>query len=99
MTLSIEIADAILSDVVMRHERQIGLLRSLAGNPDKEPDTYFRKILKIEADLQDIRQGLYAAAYVAVSCAISAAKQNDTGQKVSDAAISARARQYFREEG
>ncbi len=97
MALSLKMSDEIIADIIARHERQIAQLQSLIGSPDNDPETHFRTLMTLEAGLQDIRQGLFAAAYVAIGCAAAAAPSQGGAVKTSTAAVMARAQHYFRQ--
>ncbi len=96
MALSLDLANDIIADVLTHCEQQVLDLRSLSLISTDEPEAYMQLLTRLDARLLDIRQGLYAAAYVAIGSVPSA---NETGRSrsLSDTAIAARAKRYFRE--
>lgn len=97
MSLSLEVSHQIIANVIGRHERQITELNALLNKADLDPDACFRAPIKREADLQDIRQGLYAAAYVSISCESDRMDRESGNQKIGDKANTDRAKPRFRE--
>lgn len=97
MSLSLEISQQIIANVIGRHQRQITELNMLLNTADLDPEACFRKLLKLEADLQDIRQGLYAAAYVSISCESDIGDGKGGDQKIGETANADRAKRRFRE--
>lgn len=96
MSLSPHICDEIIADIIRRHQRQILQLQSMADNNDPDWEERFRDLLRLETDLVDIRQGLQAAAYIALSVKDQVPRTNSTHDGISQRAISKTARQRFR---
>lgn len=96
MTLSLDLANDIVADVLDHCEQQVLDLKSLTSISADEPEAYMQLLTRLDARLLDIRQGLYAAAYVAIG-SIPSANETGRSRSLSETAIATRARRYFRE--
>lgn len=96
MTLLPTIAADIIEDIIRRHNRQIAELKAISTLAESDPEKLFQQLIRLEANLQDIRQGLYSAAYVALSCAGLDDRPKVTSSSIGDAAKTKRAQRSFR---
>lgn len=96
MSLSPHMCDEIITDVIRRHQRQIMRLQSMVDAQDPDWEERFRNLLRLEADLIDIRQGLQAAAYVALVAKEQAPPPDLARDSIAQKAISNTAIRRFR---
>lgn len=96
MPLSLTTSNEIMADVIYRHQLQIKHLQ-VAMDDTSNPNNRIRTLMKLEAELQDIRQGLYAAAYVAMAFETDNNRTTSPNANASEAAVAKRVRQRFRD--
>ncbi|MFZ2102389.1 MAG: hypothetical protein WAU86_17680 [Oricola sp.] len=96
MTLSPKICQEIITDVIRRHERQVAHLQSMVDDGAPDWEERFRDLLRLETELVDIRQGLQAAAYVALSAKEQTAPLSPPRNGIGQRATMSAARQRYR---